>query len=406
MEISKAKFLKIPESAGVYTFWKNNTPVYIGKAVNLKSRLNSYLALNLGVKTSQMMNEANSVTHIQVTSELEALLLESSLIKRYKPKYNIVLKDDKHALYIVITKEKFPRVLTSRKFGNYGPFPNSTNVKTILKMLRKIFPYSDHKLGKKPCFYSHIGLCNPCPNIALNNIKYMQNIRNIKLVLSRKFNLVRKNLEKEMKNLSKLEKYEEAKIAREKIKALDYITQQKIDTQKFLENPNLTEDIRREELENLSQITKIKNLNRIECYDVAHLSGSLPTASMVVAIDGNMENSQYRHFKIKQSKGNSDYDSMREIAKRRITNLDKWAKPDLIIVDGGLGQVKAFHEIYKICNIPVVGIAKHPDRLIFSDGVKIKLTGLSLQLVSRVRDEAHRFARRYHHLLVNKKLLH
>lgn len=406
MEISKKTFLKLPEVPGVYTFWKKNLPIYIGKAVNLKSRLNSYLALNLGVKTSQMMSEANSITHILVTSDLEALLLESSLIKRYKPKYNIVLKDDKHALYIVITKEKFPRVLTSRKFGNYGPFPNSTNVKTILKMLRKIFPYSDHKLGKKPCFYSHIGLCNPCPNTALNNIKYIQNIRNIKLVLSRKFNLVRKNLEKEMKSLSKLEKYEEAKIAREKIKALDYITQQKIDTQKFLDNPNLTEDIRSGELENLSQITKINNLNRIECYDVAHLSGSLPTASMVVAIDGNMENSQYRHFKIKQSKGNSDYDSMREIAKRRITNLDKWAKPDLIIVDGGLGQVKAFGEIYKIYNIPVVGIAKHPDRLIFSDGIKIRLTGPSLQLVSRVRDEAHRFARRYHHLLVSKNLLH
>ncbi|MFA6074188.1 MAG: GIY-YIG nuclease family protein [Candidatus Woesearchaeota archaeon] len=152
MEISTKAFVKLPEVPGVYTFWKKNLPIYIGKAVNLKSRLNSYLALNLGVKTSQMMSEANSVTYIQVTSDLEALLLESSLIKRCKPKYNIVLKDDKHALYIVITKEKFPRVLTSRKFGNYGPFPNSTNVKTILKMLRKIFPYSDHKLAKNHVF--------------------------------------------------------------------------------------------------------------------------------------------------------------------------------------------------------------------------------------------------------------
>ncbi|MDP3917744.1 MAG: GIY-YIG nuclease family protein, partial [Candidatus Woesebacteria bacterium] len=403
MEISKTKFLKLPESAGVYTFWKNSTPIYIGKSVNLKSRLNSYLDLHLSIKTAQMISEANEVKYIQVTSDLEALLLESSLIKKHKPKYNVVLKDDKHALYIVITKEKFPRVLTSRKFGNYGPFPNSTNVKTIMKMLRKIFPYSDHKLGKKPCFYSHLGLCNPCPNKILSDkdIKiYRKNIKNIKLVLSRKFNIVRKNLEREMKNLSKLEKYEEAKIIREKIKALDYITQKKIDTQKFLENPNLSEDIRREELENLSKITKIKKLSQIECFDISHLAGVSATASMVVMIDGNMENSQYRHFKIKQDKSNSDYDNMREIVKRRIVNLDKWAKPDLIIVDGGLGQVKIFDNEFSKLGILVVGIAKNPDRLVFRDGTKIKLQGLTLQLMSRIRDEAHRFARRYHHLLV------
>jgi len=412
MEISKTKFLKLPESAGVYTFWKNSTPIYIGKSVNLKSRLNSYLDLHLSIKTAQMISEANEVKYIQVTSDLEALLLESSLIKKHKPKYNVVLKDDKHALYIVITKEKFPRVLTSRKFGNYGPFPNSTNVKTIMKHVRKIFPYSDHKLGKKPCFYSHLGLCNPCPNQIVQSTQYtvlrkqyMQNIKNIKLVLSRKFNIVRKNLEREMKNLSKLEKYEEAKIIREKIKALDYITQKNIDTQKFLENPNLTEDIRREELENLSKITKIKKLSRIECFDISHLAGVSATASMVVAIDGNMENSQYRHFKIKQDKSNSDYDNMREIVKRRIKYIDKWANPDLVIVDGGLGQVKIFDNEFSKLGILVVGIAKHPDRLVFPDGTKIKLQGLTLQLMGRIRDEAHRFARRYHHLLLSKKLL-
>ncbi len=413
MEISTKAFVKLPEVPGVYTFWKKNLPIYIGKAVNLKSRLNSYLALNLGVKTTQMMSEANSVTYIQVTSDLEALLLESSLIKQYKPKYNIVLKDDKHALYILITKEKFPRVLTSRKFGNYGPFPNSTNVKTIMKHVRKIFPYSDHKLGKKPCFYSHIGLCNPCPNQIVQSTQYivlrkqyMQNIRNIKLVLSRKFNLVRKNLEKDMKNLSKLEKYEEAKKIYDQIKTLDYITQEKIDTQKFLENPNLVEDRRNEELKSLSKLLNIKNLQRIECYDVSHLAGVSATASMVVFIDGEKEISEYKHFKIRQINGQSDVDSMREIANRRAKYLDSWGTPNLIIVDGGLAQVKIFNQVYEKLDIPVVGIAKQPDRLVFPNGTKIRLQGLTLQLVSRVRDEAHRFARRYHHLLVSKKLLH
>lgn len=418
MDISKKEFLKIPSTPGVYTFWEKNNPIYIGKSVNLKSRLNSYLLPNLGTKTKAMVASADNLTFIKVNSDLESLLLESSLVKKYKPKYNIVLKDDKHALYIVITKEEFPRVLTSRKSGDFGPFPNSTNVKSILKMVRKIFPFSDHKIGKKPCIYSHLELCNPCPNEIVQSTqytvlrnKYKQNIRNIKLVLSRKFNIVRRSLETEMNKLSILQKYEEAKIIRDKIKILDYITQEKVTVEKFLENPNLTQDTRQLEIDNLKALLnencklKILDLNRIECFDIAHLQGVAATASMVVFINGEKESSEYRHFKIRQAKGQSDYDSMREIAKRRLKNLDKWDKPNLIIVDGGLGQVKIFHEACKPFNIAVVGIAKHPDRLVFVDGTKIRLQGPTLQLMSRIRDEAHRFARRYHHLLLSKKLL-
>lgn len=422
MEISKKEFLKLPEVPGVYTFWKSKTPIYIGKSVNLKSRLYSYLAITLGAKTRQMVSEADSMTYIEVMSDLESLLLEAELVHKLKPKYNILLKDDKHALYIVITNEEFSRVLAVRKLvaneykglkASFGPFPNSTNVKTILKLIRKIFPYSDHKIGKKACLYSHLGLCNPCPNTIKtdeDSKKYKNNIRNIKLVLSRKFNTVRKSLEKEMNLLSKQLKYEEAKAVRDKIKTLDYITQERIETQEFLENPNLTEDIRGQELDSLqkilnneSQITK--SLVRIECFDIAHLSGVSATASMVVLINGEKENSEYRHFKVKQRNGQSDYDSMNEIAKRRMKNLDAWGTPDLIIVDGGLGQVKIFNTICTAYNIPVVGIAKNPDRLVFPDGRKVRLRGQALHLVGRIRDEAHRFARRLHHKLLSKSIL-
>ncbi len=424
MEITKENFLKLPNVPGVYTFWKSKKQIYIGKSVSLKSRLNSYLAVNLGIKTAKMVAEADEVTFIEVNSDLESLLLESYLIKKHKPKYNIVLKDDKHALYIVITKEEFPRVITSRKDGDYGPFPNSTNVKTILQLIRKLFPYSDHKLSKKPCLYSHLGLCSPCPSEIINTQSpiskqkltkhYKNNIRNIKLVLSRKFNVVRKSLEKEMNNLSKQQKYEEAKVIRDRIKMLDYITQEKIETEKFLENPNFVEDIRNQELNLLLKILKSKfqiiSLRRIECFDIAHLSGSSPTASMVVAIDGEMEHSEYKHFKIRQKKGQSDYDSMREIAIRRLKQT--WDRPDLIIVDGGLGQVKIFDEVFSSKGrsasgrgIPVVGIAKNPDRLIFSDGTKVRLQSEALHFVSRIRDEAHRFARRLHYKLISRELL-
>ncbi len=426
MEISKKTFLKLPEVPGVYTFWKEKKPIYIGKSINLKSRLNSYLDLNLAPKTAQMMSEADDLTFTEVISDLESLLLESHQVKTFKPKYNILLKDDKHALYIVITKEEFPRLLAVRKieairsnlYSSFGPFPNSSNVKYILKMLRKIFPYSDHKISKKPCLYSHIGLCNPCPNeilqstesLALRKI-YLNNIRNIKLVLSRKFNIVRKSLESEMNTLSKEQRYEEAAIIREKIRALDYITQEKIDTQEFLQNPNLVDDIRSLEINNLRILLnensklEIKNLRRIECFDIAHLSGVAATASMVVSIDGEMDHSEYKHFKIIQKNSQSDYDSMREIANRRLKNIKNWGKPDLVVVDGGLGQVKIFNKIFSSVNIPVVGIAKHPDRLVFEDGIKIRLQKDVLRLVSRMRDEAHRFARRLHHKQIVKKLI-
>jgi len=373
-----------------------------------------------------MVSEADNMTYIEVTSDLESLLLEADQIRKNKPKYNILLKDDKHALYIVITREEFPRVLAVRKLLSnhyslisiFGPFPNSTNVKTILKMIRKVFPFSDHKIGKKPCLYNHLGLCSPCPNSIINSElqmtnerqEYKRNIRNIKLVLSRKFNTVRKSLEIEMNNFSKQQKYEEAAIIRERIKTLDYITQERIDTQEFLQNPNLVDDIRKEELENLRTLLTVHgsqstNLHRIECFDIAHLSGVSATASMVVLTNGEKDNTEYKHFKVKQKNGQSDYDSMKEIAIRRANNISKWPKPNLIIVDGGLGQVKIFNAIFSKLDIPVVGIAKHPDRLVFPDGTKVRLQGLTLQLVSRIRDEAHRFARRYHHLLLSKKLL-
>ncbi|HLD92232.1 MAG TPA: GIY-YIG nuclease family protein [Patescibacteria group bacterium] len=417
MEISNEKFLKLPQTPGVYTFWKKNIvskinePIYIGKSINLKSRLLSYLLPNLGVKTAQMIKEAEKITFIEVFSELESLLLESALIKKFQPKYNIISKDDKHALYILITNEKFPRVITSRKSTNekilaiFGPFPNSTNVKIILKMIRRIFPYSDHKIGKKPCLYSHIGLCNPCPNTAKDNKEYMKNINRIKLVLSRKFNIVRRKLVKEMDNFSKQTRYEEAALIREKIKSLDYITEDRIPEERFLENPNLVEDQKNEELDKLKKLLKVKNLKRVECYDVAHLSGTSATASMVVFINGEPEKEYYRHFRIKQNKGNSDYDSMKEISRRRVNHITDWGKPNLIIVDGGLGQISIFNKEFGKYNILIVGIAKNPDRLIFLDGRKVRLSGKALNLVSRIRDEAHRFARGYHHKLIKLSLL-
>ena len=399
------KFVEaVPTDPGVYFFKIEKKPIYIGKALNLKRRVGSYFDLHLEPKTQKMISEANDFSYIVVNSEFEALLLEAKLIRENKPKYNFVLKDDKHPLYITITKEEFPRVITARKSGDYGPFLNSRDVFQVLRMIRRIFPFSDHKIGKRPCIYSHMGLCYPCPNeitTSEQKRRYLRNIRNVKAILNGKIDILKKDLDREMKQLSNDQEYEEAKHVRDQIQKLETITTQRISSSQYLENPNLITDLRSLELKSLSKIIKVKKLNRIECYDIAHLACVSATASMVVFTNGVADSSEYRHFKIKQKKSQSDYDSLREVAIRRLKNT--WPRPDLIIVDGGVGQVNIFKGVIK--NIPIVGIAKNPDRLVIDSSQKIKLLGPALSLIQRIRNEAHRFARRYHHKLILTSLI-
>ncbi|MCX6705078.1 MAG: UvrB/UvrC motif-containing protein [Candidatus Woesebacteria bacterium] len=425
-------YRKLPESAGIYVFLNAGLPIYIGKAINLKRRVSSYFDLNLEIKTASMIKAAQELSYIQVASELEALLLEARLIRTSTPKYNIAAKDDKHPLYIQITKERYPRVITARKIAErqkniafYGPFPSSNNVRLVLRMLRRIFPYSDHKLGKRGCLYSHIGLCNPCPNeiVQRDSITswaqykvlrkvYLKNIRSIKAILDGKIGKLQKDLEKEMKKASFEQNFEKAAGIRDQIEKIEYITRPQIPTEFYMQNPNLYEDIRHNELFELKNLLTrfllvTSKLNRIECYDVAHLSGTNATASMVTFIAGSADKTFYRHFRIRQVKGNSDIDSLKEVITRRLKHIDDWGRPDLIIVDGGIAQVRVFTNMIYIMlvDIPVVGIAKNPDRLIVGN-TKIRLEGNALHLVSRIRDEAHRFARRYHHMLVSKALIY
>lgn len=437
---SKLKFLKsrrlltkVPPQPGVYFFWENAKIIYVGKAVNLKNRISSYLSKGLGAKTQAMINEATELSFLRATSELDALLLEASLIKTFQPKYNFAAKDDKHPLYIRITKEEFPRVITARKIDEterniafFGPFPSSSAVRGVLKMIRRIIPFSDHKLTKKPCLYSHLGLCDPCPSIINRQIdsklkeeqkkKYLQNIHLVVMVLARKTLRVERLLLGQMKKLAKTEHFEEASQLRDKLIALEYVTQKPIAPIEFLRNPNLVSDLRAEEQlalrKMISQFLPIEKLTRIECYDVAHLAGTNPTASLVCFIDAEAEKNYYRRFKIYQKVPQSDVHSLAEVAQRRIKHLSDWGIPDLIIVDGGKAQVAIFRKWFEPKGIPVVGIAKRFESLVIptkkygsNTFTEIKIPqGPALNLVVRIRDEAHRFARRYHHLLVSKAI--
>jgi excinuclease ABC subunit C len=425
----------LPQSAGVYIFFKETEPIYIGKAINLRRRVKSYFDLDLEAKTAKMIGQANYFSYIRVVSEFEALLLEAKLIRKYQPHYNIAAKDDKHPLYIRISKEKFPVIQTCRKIdlndihtlAVYGPFPSTKNVRFVLKFLRRIFPFSDHKLGKKRCFYSHLGLCQPCPNhiasikdrVRMANLRreYLRNIRGLKSILDGNIEKVRKDLVGQMEAAAKIQDFETAVTIRDQIGKLEYITRPQMPSDSYLENPNLYEDVRVNELSELTKIlvnwgVEIKNLSRIECFDVAHLSGTNPTASMITFINGEADKNYYRHFRIRQIKGNSDADSLREVIQRRAKHFEDWGRPDLIIVDGGKPQVSVFLNELKNEKIPVVGLAKRFETLVIPAGPSGTMSlkeyrlpkGVALNLVQRIRDEAHRFARVYHHKLIFKSL--
>jgi excinuclease ABC subunit C len=388
---------------------------------------------NIGPKTASMIRESDALSYIKVSSELEALLLEAALIRGKQPVFNTVSKDDKHPLYIKITKEVYPRVITVRKAditkgakASFGPFPSSNNVRGVVKMLRRIIPFSDHKIGKKPCIYSQIGFCNPCPsqieesspaNKQEQRRAYKKNIRMLTGILSGRSNAVIASLYKEMKAYSKKQDYERAAEIKSKIERLEYITQPITPASSFIENPNLSEDIYEQESNELRKLLskyldQVPKLERIECYDVAHLAGTKQTASMVTFIKGEPEKHLYRHFRIHSRKKADDTASLYEVAKRRHYALGSWGKPDLILVDGGRAQVAVFKEIFSQDAVPVVGLAKRLETLVIPNpkGVmanfaEIRVRPPALNLVQRIRNEAHRFARRYHHLLLKKSLL-
>jgi len=410
--------LELPHSSGVYWFQNSAKNIlYIGKAKNLKARINTYRTITKGQpkadppraeKTKIFLSQAKYIQFTEVESELQALILEAKLIKSIKPKYNIRLKDDKSPLYIVISQENFPRVLTVRKqdllttsypIANiFGPFQTGYKTKQILKTLRRIFPYCNSRTKKAPCFYTHINLCSGTCKGKISTRQYKYMINRLKLVLQGQNSKVIKSLEAKMKRLSKLKKYEQAAKIRDQILNLNALSQ------KHWSNidPQL-------ELTMLAKLLKLdKKPQRIETYDISNIQGKYATGSMIVFTNGQPDKDQYRRFKIKAKSGKSGSDRpddagmLHQVLQRRICN--PWPKADLIIIDGGKPQVQAIKKLIK--TIPVLGIAKSPDRFIYNTKtIKPDSSSPALKLVQRCRDEAHRFAKSYHTYLRQKGML-
>lgn len=363
--------------------------IYVGKAKNLKNRVHQYFQppIRLGPKTTALVSQIKTIEYIEVFSEIEALLLEGKLIKKFKPKYNIASKDDKSPYYIHITTGKYPKpVVNHLAMGSIaGPFLSGYIARNILRQFRRIAPFCTSKTPPKPCFYTHLGLCDPNPE------RYLKNITKLKRLLRGQFGSVSRELKLQMTKAAKDQDFEQASVLRDKLKNLEYLLQTPVSADEFIVNPNLAEDRRKETLDNLSMLGE--NLHRIEMYDISNLSGTSATGAMTVAIDGAITPSQYRHFTIK-FKGLDDVSMMKEMLTRRLSN--DWPKPDLIILDGGLPQLSIFNYQF---SIPIFALAKQEEIIYSRDGNKIKLerNNPGLQLLQLLRDEAHRFSRRLHH---------
>jgi len=407
-------YQSLSQDPGVYLFLdKKENVLYVGKAINLKKRVASYFKnkKDLGEKTNVLVSQIDKIKTIRVESEIESLLLEANLIKKYQPKYNIKLTDGKaYPLIKISINDEYPKVLVARKEDDkrsiyFGPFPNSGAMRLVLKTIRRIFPFQavlnhPHKL----CFYFHLGLC-PCPEV-LRDKGYKQTIKHIVKFLNGRTKSVIKDLEKERNGFSKTQQFEDALLVQNKIEAIKLVTSKFYKPFEYEKNPNLREDIRNEELNLLIKNLNIENvnvtkLNRIECFDISNTSGKNATGSMVVFINGERESSLYRKFKIRNTYNDlpNDFAMMEEVISRRLKHAE-WGFPDLIIVDGGKGQIssalKAFAQ--KNIYIPIVGLAKQEEIIITADFKEIILPKNSkqLHLVMRIRDEAHRFAINYH----------
>ena len=405
----------LPETPGVYFFFDSGGKLlYVGKSVSVKKRVASYFqSKNLGPKTNQLVAKIAKIRVVKVFSEFEALLLEANYIKKYQPFFNTVAKDDKSPIYIKIAGDP-PLVSTTRREKSQksifikGPFPQAKTTREVLRMIRKIFPYCHHKNPQKPCLYVHLGLCPYPYGDKQAKTTYLNSITKVKKLLSGNSKSLIRDLTGEMKTLSNMQKYEEADEVKKQIEKIQYITSTYHTPEEFLAQPTLVDDQIAQRLNQLQTILELEKMpRRIECYDISNISGKFATGAMVVFSGGQPDKSQYRRFRIKFTHKPNDYEMIREVLARRLKN--DWHKPDLVIIDGGRGQLNsALSVINKFKkSIRVISLAKRFEEIYTPD----KILPISLpkesparQLAQQIRDEAHRFAVTYHRLLRSKRL--
>lgn len=392
----------LPDSPGIYLFYSAKKQlIYVGKATSLKNRVKSYF---IGKKTprpiEEMIHEVENIRHIVTESVLEAVILESVYIKKYKPVYNVLGKDDKSWNYILITKDEYPLVHTMREHELkqltteekrkqflyvFGPFPG-LNTKATMKLLRQLFHFCNCRPGQKSCLYYQMGQCFGVFKRDLSPGEYREKVVQPLVLLLRgeKKRLLTK-LEREMKQTAKQHQYEEAARLRNQLQSLYRIHDIALINKSFFDADG-----------------KKQSTLRIEGYDISNLGMTGKVGSMVVFEHGEPAKAHYRKFKIKTVEGQSDVDCLQEVLERRLKHAE-WPHPALFLIDGGKPQVNRVVQVVKSfgLSIPVVGIAKGPERkrndFILGSTKKefVRFVHENQEILIRVRDEAHRFAIAY-----------
>ncbi len=399
----REKIKSLPLTSGVYLM-KNirGDVVYVGKAVSLRKRVQSYFRAAKGrSKTDLLVAEIDTIDCVETHSEAEALILEASLIKQYKPKYNIELRDDKSYPYIEITKEKFPKISIVRprvknpKHMYYGPYVEVGLVREALSIIRKIFHFRTcEPFPAKECLDYHIGLCEgPCIQ-KISEKDYRKNIHRVKLILEGERDELYRQLKKDMEELSRAKQFEAAAKVRDQLRAIGALYSGTGDVNYYKE----TEQLQR-------FLNLPKRPERIECFDISNIMGNQPVGSMVSFFNGRPDKNNYRRFRIREVEGIDDFKMIAEIVRRRYSRLKREgaAFPDLIIIDGGKGQLSAACEELKKLDveIPIMSLAKREEEIFMPNKrqpIILPKDSIGLQLLQRVRDEAHRFAIKYHRL--------
>ena len=422
------KVRRFPTAPGVYLMKDaQGRVIYVGKALNLRSRAGSYFtkAAEVELRTAKLIPEIADIDYIDADSEVDALLLEARLIKDIQPRFNAQLKDDKTFPYLQIsTREDFPRVEFTRQPETsgvklYGPFTNAGQLRGTIAVLQRIFRFRTCTLDIeenderwrwfRPCLLASINQCTAPCNMRISKEEYREDIRRLRVFLDGGKASLLKELETAMLLASRELKFEKAARIRDEIASLKSLSERG-DLESHAQ-PEVFYVDPQKGLAGLKKVLKLAELpRRIEGVDIAHLQGSETVASLVQFIDGLPFKPGYKRYRIQSVEGVDDFASMREVITRRFRRLSQEGEsfPDLLLIDGGKGQLSAVMETFAVLNITppaTISLAKREEEIYVpgdSEPLRLSRHAYSLRLLQYIRDEAHRFAQHYHHMLRHK----
>jgi excinuclease ABC subunit C len=403
--------------------------IYVGKAKNLRSRAGTYFTTLAAEdrRTAELVKHIADIDFIPTDTEVDALLQEARLVKDVRPRFNSELKDDKTFPYLQIRiREEFPRVEFTRKPRRrgvklYGPFTSAKSLRGAIQVLQRVFQFRTCSLDIRsnderwrwfrPCLLHSIRQCTAPCNFRVSREDYRKQIRALRLVLEGKKARLLREMTAEMQQASANLQFEKAAKIRDDMEALQKL-ELRGDVDKDVQ-PEVFHIDPKKGLLGLKKVLALPAVPRsIEGIDIAHLGGTDTVASLVSFLDGLPFKQGYRRFKIKTVEGVDDFASMREVVSRRYSdrNRDEWGTPDLVLIDGGKGQLSAAVEAFRSQGIEpptLISLAKQEEEIFRpgeSEPIKLSRSSAALRLLQFVRDEAHRFAQHYHHLLRKRRL--